>query len=194
MGHGHKFDISKLDKLKDPERLKAQNPDKIWEAIGGSGAETLVEIGAGIGFFAIPFARKIPQGRVYACDISGEMLEHLAGEIEKAGIENIVEVKTGEVDVPLDDGMADIVTMFNLHHELDHPNDSLTECSRLLKPGGGLAIIDWKAEETPKGPPVNIRIPEEKVTEQLKTANFEQIRSHPILPDHYLITALKPVE
>ena len=61
MAHGHKFDVAKLDRLRDPERLNYLNPDKIWQAIGGADLRTVVDIGAGIGFFAIPFATTSPE-------------------------------------------------------------------------------------------------------------------------------------
>jgi ubiquinone/menaquinone biosynthesis C-methylase UbiE len=192
MAHGHKFDVKKLDRLRDPERLKYLNPDKIWGRVGEGEVDTLVDIGAGIGFFAIPFARKMPAGKVYACDLSEEMIGHLAEAAATAGVDNVVPVKTEEVRVPLEDGVADVVLMVNLHHELDHPEESLAESRRLLREGGRLAIIDWKPEATPSGPPVHVRIPPDRVEQQLSHAGFADIVSHPLLPYHYLITSRKP--
>ena len=189
MGQGHKFDIKKLDRLKDPERLKYLNPDKIWEVIGGDHVTTIVDIGAGIGFFAIPFSRKIGSGSVYACDIKDEMLMVLEEAIRQEGVNNVIPLKCEEVKIPLENKVADLVIMINLHHELDHPEDSLKECQRLLRPGGCLAIIDWNTIETPSGPPPHVRIPPEKVQSQLADAGFGNIQSHELLPFHYAITA-----
>ena len=67
MAHGHshghkgfKFDVSNLEKLRDPERLRYLNPDAIWRVIVREPPRVLVEIGVGIGYFAIAFARKMP--------------------------------------------------------------------------------------------------------------------------------------
>ncbi len=192
MAHGHKFDVKKLDRLRDPDRLQSQNPEAIWSIVGGGQMRVVVDIGAGLGFFAIPFSRHLPQGRVIACDISAEMLSHLRDVLREEGVSNVEPLQSAEVAIPLPDGEADLVFMANLHHELDHPEASLAECRRLLRPGGRLAIVDWKPQETPTGPPAHIRIPEATVRRQLEAAGFADVQSSPILPYHYLLTATKP--
>lgn len=193
MGQGHKFDVKNLERLRDPERLRYLNPDKIWSVIGRGEVRTVVDLGSGIGFFAIPFSRRIPEGRVYGCDLSEEMVGHLEMAIEAEGAPNVIPVKTGEVRVPLDDDIADLVFMVNLHHEFDEPEASLRECRRLLRPGGRVAVIDWKPEETPSGPPLHVRAAPETVMAQLRDAGFEGVEAHALLPYHYVITSLKPV-
>ena len=192
MGQGHKFDVKKLERLRDPERLSYLNPDTIWAVIAPEGVGTVVDLGAGIGFFAIPFSRKIPQGKIYGCDLSEEMVGNLKMAIEAEGVSNIIPVTTGEVQVPLEDGIADLVFMVNLHHEFDHPMDSMAECRRLLRPAGRVAVIDWKPEETPSGPPLHVRVTPEQVIEQLTQAGFETAQPHPVLAYHYIVTASNP--
>ena len=192
MGHGHKFDVKKLERLRDPERLSYLNPDTIWSVIAPESVETVVDLGVGIGFFAIPFSRKIPLGTIYGCDLSEDMVGNLELAIKAEDVSNIVPVKTEEVHVPLDDGIADLVFMVNLHHEFDHPVDSMAECRRLLRPGGRVAVIDWKPEETPSGPPLHVRVTPEQVMAQLTQAGFEAAQSHPVLAYHYIVTAANP--
>ena len=196
MGHGHhhgyKFDIAKLDKLRDPERLRYLDPEAIWGVIGRGPPRVLVEIGVGLGFFAIPFARKMSDGIVYGCDLSAEMLDHLRQVLQAEGVTNVTPLRSEEVRVPLADQIADLVLMANLHHELDDPEASLDECRRLLRPGGLLAVIDWKPEETPTGPPVEVRIPSGRVRAQMEQAGFQAVTEHPILPYHYFLTGEKP--
>ena len=191
-GTGHKFDISRLERLRDPERLETMNPDKIWAVLAdGLIINTLVDIGVGIGFFAIPFARKIKRGKVYGCDLHPEMLKYLEAAMEKEGVDNIEPVRCGEVEVPLEDGIADVVMMVNLHHELDFRDRSLAECRRLLRSGGKVAVIDWKPIQTEHGPPMEIRIPSEQVLEELTAAGFQRTAEHDIMPNHYFLTGVK---
>ena len=192
MGQGHKFHLSNLHKLKDPERLKTQDPELLWHLFADLAVGTVVDIGAGLGFFAIPFSRQVAQGKVYACDISEEMLDYLREAINAEGVVNVEPVHMEEVAVPLPDGVGDVLFMANLHHELDHPELSMGESLRLLRPGGRIAIMDWKPEETPKGPPLHVRVAPATVRSQLAAAGFTAVCDHDLLPYHYVITADKP--
>ena len=109
--------------------------------------------------------------------------------LSQAALTKIEIVPSRENHVPLQDGLADLVYMINLHHELDDPVRMLGECKRLLNPGGTLLIIDWQKEEMEMGPPAKIRIARRTVQEQLLPAGFHAIRSHDVLPCHYMLTA-----
>ena len=53
-----RFDPKKLHKLNNPDRLLDLPPQYIWDKLNLqlTGADTFVDIGAGTGFFSIPFA------------------------------------------------------------------------------------------------------------------------------------------
>jgi SAM-dependent methyltransferase len=188
----HKFHPAHVERLRDPERRQFNDPEAVWAVIAAAPTGVLVDIGAGVGWFAIPFARKMPGGTVYACDLSAEMMAHLAAAIAAEGVPNVKPVRVAEVAVPLAAGVADVVFMANLHHELEHPAQSLAEARRLLKPGGRIAIIDWKPEPTPMGPPVAARVAPAAVKAQLEAAGFRGVTAHPLLPYHYFFTGLAP--
>ena len=96
-----------------------------------------------------------------------------------------------EARVPLAGDCADLVVMAQLHHELDHPADLLADCRRLLKPGGRLAIIDWKGEETGQGPSPERRVAEATIRAQIAAAGFRAIASHPLFVHHTFLSAEK---
>lgn len=193
---GHKFDVANLEKLRDPERARYLDPEAVWAVIGGGPPRILIEIGAGLGHFALAFARKMPEGLIFACDIQPEILDHLRGVLAKEGVSNVKPLLSEEVRVPLSDQIADVVFMANLHHELDDPDGSLDQCRRLLRPGGIVAVVDWKPEAPqsgrPAGPPVEVRISPDRVRAQLEAAGFQGMRSHDVMPYHYFLTAEKP--
>ena len=160
-----KFDPKKLAKLNNPERLHRENPELIWTTLALPSPDTVIDIGAGTGFFAIPFSRKMPHGKVYACDIAPEMIGWMEENLPDDCRQKVIPLKMTENTVPLPDGQADLVLMVNLHHELENPTALLGEAWRLLKIGGKLAIIDWRDEQTPDGPPVHIRVSESHIRE-----------------------------
>ena len=186
-----KFNPKQLDKLNDPARVRFQDPARIWRELGLEAPKVLVDIGAGSGFFAQPFREAMDHGLVYACDISDEMLDWLKDHLPPHLKEKVIPLKMEESSVPLPDGLADLVYMINLYHELERPAELLVEARRLLKDGGMLAVIDWKKEETGQGPPVAIRIPPEEVQGRMEAAGFTEILRKTDLPYHYFLTGLK---
>ena len=185
-----KFDPKKFEKLKKPERLDREDPEVIWEKMGLKSDTTFIDIGCGVGFAAIPFAKKMTEGVVYACDISEEMLAMLKNELIDAGVKNVKTVKMDEASVPLPDSIADGALMQNLHHELDNAVDNLKECRRLLKPGGIVAVIDWKPMETPGGPPPEIRVDAKKIEKDMVDAGFDSVKSLDVFPYHSFVVAI----
>jgi ubiquinone/menaquinone biosynthesis C-methylase UbiE len=185
-----KFDPAKLHKLNDPMRLAYLNPELIWETLALSDPHVLVDIGAGTGFFAALFAEKIA-GRVYACDISDIMIAWMKENLLPGAGDAVIPVKMEESSVPLPDGMADLVYMINLHHELEEPEKVISEAHRMLKKGGILAIIDWRREETPEGPPRSIRVSEEDIRRQAAAGGFSNIAAHRVLRFHSFVTGIR---
>ncbi|MDH5542603.1 MAG: class I SAM-dependent methyltransferase [Nitrospinota bacterium] len=191
MGNEKKFNPKCLERLRNPERETRENIEVIWNRLALVNPDCVIDIGAGIGYAAIPFAKKMSHGTVWACDISTEMLAELDKEIKKENVSNVKPLLMGEVDVPLPDVIADAVLMQNLHHEFDDPIKNLLEVKRLLKSGGKAVIIDWKKEETPAGPPLEIRVTGEEIMEQLSEAGFGKIESFSDLPYHSFVTGEK---
>ena len=185
---GFKFDPAKLEHLNDPERLKDIPPRVIWDKLEVDHPETVIDLGAGTGFFSVRFADMDGVNQVYALDISEAMIEYIKTEVSPFH-PRIEPVQMGESVIPLSDDIADVLVMINLHHEFHHPEALLKECARVLKPEGRLAIVDWKREDTAHGPPVSKRYREEEVIRQLESVPFTSIQSHPALSSHFLIVA-----
>ena len=182
-----KFDPRHIHKLNDPERLKRIPPDVLWDLAGPPEPGVLVDVGAGTGFFAVPFAEKMGGGKIYACDTVDTMIASMQESLPEAFKDCIIPVKSEETRIPLPDAQADLVYMINLHHELEHPQALLMEARRLLRPGGRMLIVDWKPEQTPEGPPLSIRVPPEKVMEQMRTAGLFGVEQHDRLSWHYIV-------
>jgi ubiquinone/menaquinone biosynthesis C-methylase UbiE len=70
-----RFNPQKLHKLNNPDRLSDQPPEYIWNKLNLKNPNVLVDIGAGTGFFSIPFVGYTKRGKVFACDISDIMIE-----------------------------------------------------------------------------------------------------------------------
>lgn len=187
-----KFDPHKLEKLNDPGRFETLVPEAMWDALGSPSPHVIVEIGAGTGLFAAKFAEMAPGSTVYAADIEPKMLDWMRAHRQEVGEGRVVVVPSEESSVPLDDGVAELVTMINLHHELSNPEAIYAEARRLLVRGGQLLVVDWAPKETPKGPPLAVRISGEDAARFVSAAGFESVRIHETLPWHWMVTAVRP--
>ena len=188
--HEKKFDPQKLQKLNDPKRLKDIPPGYIWDKLDIEEPGLFVEIGAGTAFFDIAFLQHAKPWKIYACDVSEVMINWIKENVVPTHPE-IIPVKTEEHFVPLDDGIADLVFMINLHHEVDQPARTVEEAYRLLKPGGNVFIVDWEKKDMTDGPPQQIRWLPGQVKDQLVTAGFKNVNIFNELPKHFLIVGKK---
>lgn len=185
-----KFDPKKLKKLNNPQRLKDIPPDFVWDKLNTKKANVLVEIGAGTAFFSIAFLKHAKPLKLYACDVS-EVMTNWVKENVVPSFPNITPVKTGENSIPLDDGIADLVFMICLHHELDHPTLIVDEAYRILKPRGTIFIVDWKKQDMTEGPPTQIRCVPEQVKAQLVSSGFKHVTIFSELEKHFLLVGKK---
>jgi len=185
-----KFDPKKLQKLNDPQRLMDIPPDYVWEKLHIEKSGIFVEIGAGTAFFSVAFLQKFEHSTLYACDLSEVMINWVKDNV-CTKYPNIIPVKTEEHTVPLDDGIADLVFMINLHHELDNPYLSVEEAHRILKLDGKIFVVDWKKKDIPEGPPTKIRCLPEQVKEQMVNAGFIDITIYNDLQKHFLVVGEK---
>src|SRR5512140_1649839 len=82
-----RFDPAKADRLDDPERANALPPQTILSTIGVTPSMRVADVGAGTGFFAIPFARIAES--VEAIDVEPQMLDRLRKRVDEARAANI---------------------------------------------------------------------------------------------------------
>ena len=185
-----KFDPKKLRKLNDPQRLVDIPPFLVCSRLSLKNPDVLVEIGAGTAFFSVAFHQQLNASTTYACDLSATMISWMEDNITPQ-YSQIIPVKSEESAVPLNDEIADLVFMINLHHELEDQSLVVQEAFRLLKPEGEIFIVDWKKEEMPQGPPVEIRCMPEQVEMQLEKSGFLHIKSYDDMPKHFLVVGKK---
>ncbi|HLZ20807.1 MAG TPA: class I SAM-dependent methyltransferase [Ktedonobacterales bacterium] len=163
----NKFDIRKRGQLLSDERHEALKPEALLRSIGLKRGQTIADIGCGPGFFTLPAAAVVgSHGVVFAGDVQGEMLSAVRSRVAEQGLENVRVVKTSDTELPLPPGTCDLVLLAFTLHEVSQRSRFLHRASRLLKPGGHIAVLEWEKHETPVGPPLEDRIsPEELIAD-----------------------------
>lgn len=185
----HAFDAAKYAKtFDDPARDAWQLPGKVIEALQVQPGQAVADIGAGTGYFSVRLAKANPTGRVYASDISKSMVEHLTARAAKEKLSNVTAVQASADSANLPDPV-DLILIVDTYHHIGSRVQYFSKLAHSLKPGGRLAIIDFRPEAT-MGPPKHFRFPAEKIAGELKDAGFRQVARHDFLPQqNFLIFA-----
>src|ERR1044071_5393656 len=99
-----------------------------------------LDVATGGGHVAYTFAPHV--ARVWATDITQEMLDQVKGEAEKRGLANVRTTYAKAEALPFEDGTFDLVTCRIAPHHFDSIPEFLSEVNRVLKPGAITAQVD----------------------------------------------------
>ena len=187
--HTHEHSFGDAEKwahiFDDPKRDAWQKPHEVIQALALKPDAVVADIGAGTGYFATRLANMVPKGRVYAVDTEPDMVKHLAGRAQREGLKNLSAV-AGKPDDPKLPQKADVALLVDVYHHIENREGYFRQLSKSLKPGGRVAIIDFRME-SPDGPPRAARIAPERVKAELKSAGYVLAEEHSFLPNQYFL-------
>ncbi len=157
--------------LDRPDRAVWQKPDEVVRALGLRGDETVLDLGAGSGYFSFRLARAVPQGRVVAADLEPEMIRHIHHKAMTEGITNLapVIIKADDPQVPRE---ADVVFVCDVLHHVQNREAWLKKMVSEMKPGARLVLIEFKEGKLPEGPPESVKIPRSGLIELVSRAGL----------------------
>jgi arsenite methyltransferase len=108
MHHRHDDPAAYIASLEDPRRDAYQKPDEVMSALALRPGEVVADVGSGSGYFTLRFAHAVGEsGRVYAVDISPDMIRYLNRRLRDAGVRNVVSVLAEPDDPLLPDASVD---------------------------------------------------------------------------------------
>jgi ubiquinone/menaquinone biosynthesis C-methylase UbiE len=188
MHHLHGDPMAYVAALDDPARDAYQKPDDVLKALALRQGEVVADIGSGSGYFTLRLARAVGDtGRVYAVDVSPDMIRHLNRRLRDAGIRNVVPVLADADDPLLPDASVDRFVIVDTWHHVEDQPKYLGLLKRMLKPGGQVIHIDFQKRELPVGPPPGMKIAREDLVKQMEGAGFALVAEHTFLPYQYFL-------
>lgn len=178
--------------LDRPERNKEEGSERLVPLLGLKPADAVADIGAGSGYFSFRLAKAVPQGYVYAVDIQKEMLDMIKARQSKTDGANIVTVLGGVADPRLKPNTIDLILLVDAYHEFSYPREMGLAMARALKPGGRIALVEYRGED-PKVPIRDThRMTQAQAKKEMAALGLVWQRTDDSLPWQHLMFFAKP--
>ncbi len=179
--------------LERDTRIQEERTDLLLDNLPIDADDVVADIGAGTGYFSLPIAQRVPQGRVVAVDIQQEMLDIIAGRIEKTGIRNIELVLATDNDPRLAPASIDLAFFVDAYHEFAWPFEVMQAVVTALRPGGRVVLIEYRGDD----PTVPIKplhtMTEKQARAEMAAVGLEWVETRDILPiQHFMIFRRPP--
>ena len=176
------------DWLTRPEREREEQPDRVVASLRIPRGATVIDLGAGVGYFTWRLAKQVgPHGKVIAVDIQSQMLDMLSENMRKRRINNVETILGTPSDPRLAEDSADLALLVDVYHELAYPAKIMASVRRALRPGGRLAIVEYRKEDPwiPIHPLHKMTV--EEVKRELEPIGFEPLEVLDFLPWQHIV-------
>jgi len=162
-------------------------PEEILEQVDIHDGMNIADFGCGHGYFSIPMAKIVEEGRIYALDVMKDALETVES---KAKLENISNIETihCNLETPngskLNDELVDLVLLRNILFQSQKKSEIIKEAKRVLKDNNRLVVIEW-IKASSLAPKDGWLISKEEVQQLIKLEGFDFEKELSIDNHHY---------
>ncbi len=179
-----------IERMLRPERMETLDPFRVLSHCPVNQRDTVADLGCGPGYFTIPLAKLLINGKVYALDTSDEMIEACQSRLDQARMGNVEVLKCSEYEFPVSPASIDgLFIAFVVHHPSDRER-FLAAAKEMLKPGGWCFILEWHKRETESGPPQQARITPDELRQIAQNSGFRFQSSRDLNNEHYMMTLI----
>ncbi|MBL8600821.1 MAG: methyltransferase domain-containing protein [Myxococcales bacterium] len=189
-GAGHFQDPAQWARIfDDPARDAVIAPDRVIAAMALAPSMTVVDLGAGTGYFSVRLARAVPAGRVIATDIEAPMLRYIEARAQREGLNNLSTALGTEDSPGLAPGSVDRVLVVDVWHHVAHRVAYARRLAEALTPDGRVFIVETRPDAEVEGPPPAMRLRPETICQELAEAGFEARALGLSLAHHVVVEA-----
>jgi ubiquinone/menaquinone biosynthesis C-methylase UbiE len=150
---------------------------RIFKDLNLQTGTVFLDAACGTGKYTLEAAVRIgPEGTIYAVDLWREGLTELLARATEGRVPNVW-VSVGDIGrrIPLPDSSVDACLLATVLHDLRSDGcekGALKELRRIIRPAGVLAVVEFKKNADPPGPPVAVRLSETDVQQIVTPFGF----------------------
>jgi ubiquinone/menaquinone biosynthesis C-methylase UbiE len=183
--------LSKIAFLDSRQREQLIPPEALISQMPIQKNHTLLDVGAGSGFFTIPMAEST-SSTVYAMDPDRRMLNVIEEKAKEKGLTNIETLQDYVENISIQNNSIDFVMASLILHEVSSLSKALSNIYEVLKTGGHLLCLEYeKNDMVIEGPPMSIRIGSEELEKELTLTGFHIVKRTKINDAIYTVLAMK---
>jgi ubiquinone/menaquinone biosynthesis C-methylase UbiE len=177
--------------LENPERIAGLQVERVVTALAIKPDMRVADLGAGTGVFSLPFAKAVgPGGKVYAIDVDAALLAIVKEKATATSISNIETIVAGASDPKVPEPV-DLLFVCDTMHHLPNQAEYVKQFAKLLKPGGRVAVIDFKEGNWPAGHE-SFKITPAQVDGWMQGAGLTRAAAHDFLATNFFHEYRRP--
>ena len=181
-GHMNQTSFEDLVKRFDsPERDAYQQPEKVLDYIGEVTGKSILDIGAGTGYFSFKLANR--GATVIAGDVDDRFQNFIQEKMDKENAPKVALRKLPYDSPALQESEVDKVLIVNTYHHIEKRVPYFNQVLKGLKKNGELLVIDFKKKDGP-GPPVKMKMSSQFIINELKESGFQKFEVNNDLLEH----------
>ena len=150
--HGPADVQSLIESLLSDDRVAELQPERVITSLMLSEDAIVADLGSGPGVFTVPLAKELSRGVVYAVDVEPQQLDALRQRLIEADLHNVVPVLASFSTPHLPPAALDLILLVDTYHHIEQRIEYFRQLRSVLRPGGRIAIIEYKSGELPVGP------------------------------------------
>lgn len=174
--------------LERPKREQEERTDLLIKSMKIKPADRIADIGAGSGYFSFRMSDLVPDGKVFAVDISPQMLGIIRAKIKEQKVTNVVPIQSTITRTMLEPSSIDKALIVDAYHEFSHPREMANSIFKSLKKDGLLILIEYRKED--KKVPIKPlhKMTEKQAIEEIEVVGFKWEKTLSVLPQqHFMI-------
>lgn len=178
-----------VERFESAERTAYQKPDEVLKYISNVEGKTIMDLGAGTGYFT--FRLIDANAKVIAADVDDRFINYMQQKADSLNVNDNIELRKVPYDSPkLKPKEVDKFLIVNTYHHVDDRVEYFKKVKAGLKPNGEVIVIDFFKKKQKVGPPKQYCVSADKVVEELKAAGFSKFEvEKELLEFQYIIKA-----